>query len=142
MERYGGIDLASEEHRLCVVDPDGRQVEQRPIRHDEPGIVALCRLLIERGVSRVALERPDGLVVERLLEAGLTVVAVHPNQLAAARDRYRVAGGKSDGLDSYVLAELARTDMHRLRILEPDTDDTKALRALTRAREDLVQARV
>ncbi|MGH3032002.1 MAG: IS110 family transposase, partial [Gaiellaceae bacterium] len=42
----------------------------------------------------------------------------------------------------YVLAELARTDMHRLRILEPDTDDTKALRALTRAREDLVQARV
>jgi hypothetical protein len=27
-------------------------------------------------------------------------------------------------------------------VLEPDTDQTKALRALTRAREDLVQARV
>jgi transposase len=142
MEQYGGIDLASEEHRLCLVDGEGGQLEQRRVGHDEAGITALCWLLVERGVSRVALERPDGLVVERLLEAGLTVVAVHPNQLAAARDRYRVGGGKSDGFDSYVLAELARTDMHRLRVLEPDSDETKALRALTRTREDLVQARV
>jgi Alpha galactosidase A/Transposase len=40
-----------------------------------------------------------------------------------------------------VLCELARTDHHRFRVLEPDTDATKALRAFTRAREDLVQAR-
>ncbi|MDQ2911229.1 MAG: IS110 family transposase [Actinomycetota bacterium] len=142
MERYAGIDLASEEHRLCLVDGEGRQLEQRRIGHDEQGLSALCQRLVELGVSRVALERPGGLVVDRLLEAGLTVVAVHPNQLAATRDRYRVAGGKSDGFDSYVLAELCRTDMHRLRVLEPDTDETKALRALTRTREDLVQARV
>ena len=142
MERYAGIDLASEEHRLCVVDGEGRQLEQRRIGHDEQGIAALCRLLAGLDVSRVALERPDGLVVDRLLEAGLTVVAVHPNQLAATRDRYSVAGGKSDGFDSYLLAELCRTDMHRLRVLEPDADETKALRALTRTREDLVQTRV
>ena len=142
MERYAGIDLASEEHRLSIVDGEGGQLEQRRIGHDEQGIAALCRRLRALSVGRVALERPDGLVVERLLDAGLTVVAVHPNQLAAARDRYRVAGGKSDGFDSYVLAELCRTDMHRLRALEPDGDETKALRALTRTREDLVQARV
>ena len=142
MERYAGIDLASEEHRLSIVDGEGGQLEQRRIGHDEQGIAALCRRLRALGVGRVALERPDGLVVERLLDAGLTVVAVHPNQLAAARDRYRVAGGKSDGFDSYVLAELCRTDMHRLRALGPDGDETKALRALTRTREDLVQARV
>jgi transposase len=41
-----------------------------------------------------------------------------------------------------VLCELARTDRHRFRILEPDLDETKALRALVRAREDLVGARV
>ena len=41
-----------------------------------------------------------------------------------------------------MLCELARTDSHRFRILEPDSDQTKALRALTRAREDLVAARV
>jgi len=41
-----------------------------------------------------------------------------------------------------VLAELARTDSHRFRVLVPDSDRTKALRALTRAREDLVRTRV
>jgi transposase len=94
------------------------------------------------GAARVAIEQPNGLVVDRLLDAGIAVVAVHPNQLAATRDRYRAGGGKSDGFGAYVLAELARTDMHRLRLLEPDSDDTKALRALTRAREDLVEQRV
>jgi transposase len=41
-----------------------------------------------------------------------------------------------------VLCELARTDAHRFRVLEPDSDQTKALQALTRAREDLVHAKV
>ena len=40
-----------------------------------------------------------------------------------------------------MLCELARTDNHRFRVLEPDGDQTKALRALTRAREDLVGTR-
>ena len=142
MEKTAGLDLASEEHRLAVVDEQGRQLEQQWIRHDEAGIAALCRRLLELGVSRLALERPDGLVVDRLLDAGISIVPVHPNQLAANRSRYSVAGGKSDGFDSYVLAELARTDMHRLRTIESDSDETKALRALTRTREDLVQTRV
>jgi hypothetical protein len=36
----------------------------------------------------VAIERPDGLLIERLLDAGLTVIAVHPNQVRAAGPRY------------------------------------------------------
>jgi transposase len=139
---YAGVDWASEEHAVCVVDEDGRRLLERTIAHDEAGLSELCRALRRLGVCRVALERPDGLVVERLLDAGLAVVAIHPNQVRAARDRYTVSGGKSDRFDAYVLAELGRTDMHRLRVLCPDSDETKALRALTRARENLVEARV
>ena len=141
-ERTAGIDLASEEHRLVVVDANGQRVDERRLAHTEEGVSRLVRRLLELEVVRVAIEQPNGLVVDRLLDAGVSVVAVHPNQLAAARDRYRSGGGKSDGFDAYVLAELARTDMHRLRPLEPDSDETKALRTLTRAREDLVEQRV
>jgi transposase len=142
MDSYAGVDWASEEHAVCVVDEHGRRLLERTVAHDEAGLRELCRALLRLGVCRVALERPDGLVVERLLEAGLVVVAIHPNQVKAARDRYTVSGGKSDRFDAYVLAELCRTDMHRLRVLSPDSDETKALRALTRTREDLVEARV
>jgi transposase len=141
-ERFAGVDWASQEHAVSVHDADGRIVEGRRYRHDERGIRALCARLIELGVVLVALERPDGLLIERLLDAGLRVIAIHPNQVAAMRPRFSAAGGKSDSFDAFVLAELARTDAHRFRVLVPDSDQTKALRALSRAREDLVEHRV
>src|SRR5205085_2628192 len=106
------------------------------------GLRSLCRTLMRMEVTLVAIERPDGLLVERLLDAGLRLLPLHPNQVAAARPRFRAAGGKSDRFDAFVLCELARTDNHRFRVLEPDSDQTKALRTMTRAREDLVQTRV
>jgi transposase len=140
--RFSGVDWASEEHAVCVVDEHGRIVEGRRYRHDEHGIRALCARLVRLQVKLVAVERPDGLLIERLLDAGLAVIAVHPNQVKASRPRYTVAGGKSDGFDSFVLAELARTDSHRFRVLVPDSDQTKALRSMTRARESLVRTRI
>jgi transposase len=141
-DRFAGVDWASEEHACCVVDADGRILEGRRYRHDERGLLALCNRLVELGVGLVAVERPDGLLIERLLDVGLRVIAIHPNQVAAMRPRFSAAGGKSDRFDAFVLAELARTDSHRFRVLVPDGDATKALRALTRAREDLVSTRV
>lgn len=141
-EAFAGIDWASEEHALCVVDEDGLKLEGEFFAHDEVGIEELVDRMRALGVVRVAIERPDGLLVDRLLEAGFTVLPIHPNKLKATRPRYEAAGGKSDGFDAFVLAELARTDSHRHRALCPDSDETKALRALTRTREDLVGARV
>jgi transposase len=141
-ETFAGIDWASEEHALCVVDAGGATVEAETHTHEETGVEGLIARMRALGVARVAIERPDGLLVDRLLDAGFTVLPVHPNKLKATRPRYRAAGGKSDGFDGFVLAELARTDSHRHRALRPDSDQTKALRALTRAREDLVAARV
>ena len=133
--RFAGVDWASEEHAVCVVEERGRIVEGRRYRHSEPGIRALCARLVGLRVALVALERPDGLLIERLLDAGSAVVAVHPHQVKAMRPRFSVAGGKSDSFDSFVLAELAHTDSHRFRVLVPDSDQTKALRAMTRARD-------
>ena len=138
---YAGVDWASEKHDVLVADAAGEKLLAATFAHDEQGLRSLCRALVRLKVQLVAVERPDGLLVERLLDAGLRVLALHPNQVAAARDRFRVSGGKSDGFDAFVLCELARTDHHRFRVLEPDSDATKAPRALTRGREDLVGAR-
>lgn len=142
METFAGIDWASEEHALCVVDGDGMTLAGEMHAHEEAGLRELIARMRVLGVVRVAIERPDGLLVDRLLEAGFTVLPIHPNKLKATRPRYEASGGKSDGFDAFVLAELARTDAHRHRALAPDSDETKALRALTRTREDLVGARV
>jgi transposase len=138
-----GIDWAAEHHDVRIADEHtGAVLAERRFAHDEAGIAALIELLIDCRVVRVGIERPDGLLVGRLLAAGISVLAIHPNQLAAARDRFRAAGGKDDRFDAMVLGELTRTDAHRFAILAPCGDQTLALRALVRTREDLVAARV
>jgi transposase len=138
---FAGVDWAVEKADVCIQHPDGRVVAERTFTLDEAGLTELCQTLIADHVCRVAIERPDGVLVERLLAAGLRVLAIHPNQVKAARPRFTAAGGKSDRFDAFVLCELARTDSHRFRALALDADDTRALRALTRAREELVDAR-
>jgi transposase len=142
MGNCAGIDWASEKHDVLIADDAGNALLGETFADDETGITALCDALVCFEVEVVAIERPDGVLVERLLEAGVQVLALHPNQVKAARDRFRASGGKSDRFDCFVLCELARTDRHRFRLLDPDSDQTKALKALTRAREDLVAARV
>ena len=142
MANYAGVDWASEKHDVVVQNEAGEELLAASFAHDEQGLRSLCRTLVRIEVTLVAIERPDGLLVERLLDAGLRLLPLHPNQVAAARPRFRAAGGKSDRFDAFVICELARTDNHRFRVLAPDSDQTKALRAMTRAREDLVQSRV
>jgi transposase len=135
-----GIDGAKEEHAVVLADARGEPLAQRVFVHDEEGIATLCQVLVRLAVARVAVERLDGLLVERLLNPGLCVLALHPNHVKAARPRIR-SQGKSDRFDAWVLCELARTEAHRFRALARDTDATKAIWAATRAREDLVGTR-
>jgi transposase len=79
--------------------------------------------------------------VEELL-AGLVVFVVPSRQIKGLRTRYGSAGNKDDRFDAYVLADTLRTDGHRWKPLRPDTEPTRALRALCRSRKDLVETRV
>ncbi|MGZ6590079.1 MAG: hypothetical protein ACXVHX_38270 [Solirubrobacteraceae bacterium] len=40
----------------------------------------------------VAIGRPDGMLIERLLDAGLVLIALHPNQVQAARPAVQRSG--------------------------------------------------
>jgi hypothetical protein len=87
------VDWASEKHDVVIQDATGEEVLAATYVHDERGLSALCSTLVRLNVVLVAIERPDGLLVERLLDAGLRVMAIHPNQVHAARARFRTSGG-------------------------------------------------
>jgi transposase len=142
---FVGIDWASRAHELCVVDEDGVVVARVGFAHSERGISDALERLAKLGSPAgmpVAIERPDGLLVGRLLEAGHPVVPIHPNAFHAARPRWEGAGSKSDPGDAYRLADLLRTDQHRLRPLRPLDPATRELQALVRLRDDHLAARV
>jgi transposase len=137
-----GVDWARDDHALSIVNGRGREVHRCSVPHTSAGLRDLVRVLRRHGVGEVAIERPDGPVVDALLAAGLTVVVISPNQVKNLRGRYGSAGNKDDRFDAYVLADTLRTDRARLRPLTPDTEATIALRRACRARKDLVKHRV
>lgn len=140
---FAGLDWAVHTHAVCVIDAAGAVRDRFEIAHDCEGLAELMRRLRRFGASvRIAIERPSGLLVDALIEAGHQVFPIHPNAVKASRPRYRSHGAKSDASDAYLLADLLRTDGHRWAALSPQSDSIRALRALVRARDDLVDTRV
>lgn len=142
---FGGIDWASEKHDVCILDPAGRICTRFAIAHTTDGLADLIARLDRLGPRAqlpLLIERPSGLLVDTLLEAGFPVVAIHPNALKATRARYSAAQGKADPGDAYIAADVLRTDGHRFRLLRAPSDRTRALRLAVRTREDLVATRV
>ncbi|MGY1707871.1 IS110 family transposase [Geodermatophilus sp. SYSU D00697] len=138
---FAGIDWAGADHAVCVVDAAGAVLWRHTITHSRVGLSRLTTRLTELGAVRVGIERPDGPVVEALLDAGLPVAVVPPRQVKNLRSRYRGAG-KDDRFDAHLLADTMRTDGHRYTDLTRDTPATTGLRALVRARQNLVEVRV
>ena len=142
---FVGVDWASAKHDVCVLDPTGAIHDAFAIPHTADGLAALVRRLRRFGPAAhlpIAIERPSGLLVDTLVEAGFPVVPIHPNALKATRPRYAAAPGKSDPGDAYILADVLRTDGHRFRPLRAPSDHTRALRAAVRTRDALVTTRV
>ncbi len=137
-----GIDWARDDHAVSVVDARGREVARSMVEHSTAGLRELLAVLARAGVGEVAIERPDGPVIDTLLGAGITVVVISPNQVKNLRGRYGSAGNKDDRFDAFVLADTLRTDQARLRALTPDDPVTVTLRRSCRARKDLVAHRV
>lgn len=140
-----GWDWASETHDVTVLDDAGGIVDRWSSAHDAEGIdTALARLASHGRPEElpVAIETTTGLVVDRLVAAGHPVVPIHPNAFHAARPRWGTSRAKSDPGDSWKLADYLRTDGHRLRRLQPADSVTAQIQALSRMRDDHVEAKV
>jgi transposase len=140
-----GWDWASETHDVTVIDDTGEVLDRWALRHDATDLEDALARLTGHGRPEdlaVAIETTAGLVVDRVLAAGHPVVPIHPNAFNAARPRWSASRAKSDPGDSYKLADYLRTDGHRLRRLEPLDAATAEVQALSRMRDDHIEAKV
>jgi transposase len=136
MRYYIGVDWADAEHAIWVADEQGTWVLARAVPHTAEGLAEWGRWLDEQRAAGVelwaAIERPDGRVVDFLLDHGVVVYPVNPKALDRARDRFRMSQAKSDPFDAQVLAEVLRTDQARLQALQPSSAAAQELKLLTR----------
>jgi transposase len=147
MAIYCGIDWAEKDHQVAVVDDGGELVAERRISNDPAGLTELLMLLAEHtGGGRadefvsvdVAVEAGRGLMMCAVRAAGHRVFEINPKAASRYRDRYGVAGAKSDRGDARVLAHLLRTDRAHHRPMPVDSEQVTALGVLARAHQDTI----
>lgn len=143
---FVGIDWASQQHRMCLLDASGRCIAERDIAHGGAALSEACDWLLEKtgaqpGEIGVAIETPRGPVVETFVERGFQVHSINPKQLDRFRDRFTVAGAKDDSRDAYVLGDALRTDPRAFRLLSLEEPLLIELREWSRMLEDLQQER-
>jgi transposase len=142
---YVGLDWAAATHAVCVLSAVGKVLAQFTIEHTADGVALLIRRLARYGDPaevQVGIERPNGRLVDLLLEAGHPVIPVSPNAIKTWREGEVVSGAKSDTADAFVIAEYLRLRHHRLQPVQPYAGETKALRTVVRTRDDVVETRV
>ena len=142
---YVGLDWAAVIHAVCVMSAAGKVLAQFTIEHTAEGIASLIARLAKYGDPadvQVGIERPNGRLVDLLLEAGHPVIPVSPNAIKTWREGEVVSGAKSDTGDALVIAEYLRLRHHRLHPVQPYSTQTKALRTVVRTRDDIVELRV
>jgi transposase len=132
---YVGVDWADQTHAVWVGDERGTKITARTVPHTAEGMTEWGRELDEwraQGLELwAAIERPEGRVVDFLLDHGVVVYPVNPKALDRARDRFRQSAAKSDPFDARVLADFLRTDHPRLRALQPSSAAAQELKLLT-----------
>lgn len=142
---YVGLDWAALVHAVCVMSAAGKVLAQFSIEHTAAGIALLLRRLAKYGATdlvQIGIERPNGRLVDLLLEAGHPIIPVSPNAIKTWREGEVVSGAKSDAGDAIVIAEYLRLRHHRLAPVQLYSSQTKALRTVVRTRDDIVEMRV
>lgn len=141
LTHYGGFDWAKAEHRVIVVDPQGRVVLSLRFANDADGWAHFRRKVAAFPRLGVAIETNCGPAVERLLDMGLALYPLNPKAAGRYRDRKAPAGAKDDDLDAWSFADALRTDGHGWRPLRAQDPLTTELRLLCRDEITLIEQR-
>jgi transposase len=125
MKVYIGIDWSKDKHDLAFMNEAGRVVQRKVIRHSEDGFWEMEHMRGKMGVlaedCAVGIETADNMLVEFLWQQGYEELYIIPPKMTkSSRGRQRSSRARSDQSDADLLADLVRTDSHRLISWRPN----------------------
>ena len=139
---YAGFDWAKDHHDVVIVDRGGQIIADFQIAHSAQGWQRWRDQLTALGPNIAAcVETSQGVVVEQLLESGVTVYPVSPVSAKEYRKRKVPSGNKTDHVDAWSLGDALRVDGHHWRALSQEDPLTAELRLLCRDEVALIEQR-
>src|SRR5215471_583604 len=142
-----GDDWSQDHHDIEVMDEAGKVLARRRLPEGVAGIGQLHELIGQffpadgAAQVQVGIETDRGPWVAALITAGYMVFSVNPLQASRYRGRHGVSGAKSGGGDAHMLADVVRTDAHRLRPAAGDSPEAEGIKVLARTHKTLIWER-
>ena len=119
-----GIDWSRDQHQVNIFNEVGQPIVRFAIAHTQQGFEALKRklskLTLEARQILIAIETHHNQLVDFLFAQGYQIYVIAPSVVKGNRSRQSHAGAKNDSKDADLLADILRTDRHRLTSWQPD----------------------
>ena len=140
---YVGIDWADQKHDITIVDHEGNVIAKSlNIKQNHHGFEKLndtLRNLSEKAEHfKIGIETPHNVLVDFLVDLGYPVFSIFPGSMKSFRKRYRSSGARDDQFDSFVLADVLRTDKACWREVDFGSELLREIRILARDHHHLV----
>jgi transposase len=131
------------DHRdVVILDRSGQIVADFEIKHSAPGWQRWREQVAALGPGvAVCVETSQGLVIEHLLESGVSLYPVSPVSTKAYRARKAPSGNKTDRLDAWSLADALRVNGQSWKALAKEDPLVAELRLLCRDEVALIEER-
>lgn len=147
MAVYLGIDWSTKSHSLTFINEEGATIAKETIPHSAKGFARLDEIRHSLGISAaecvVGIESSHTLLVDWLCSHGYEQLYVVPPRMTAGRQStYRQSGARTDSHDSYLIANLLRSDRHLLNPWHPHSPTIQLLQGQVSLRMQLVVERV
>ena len=141
-----GIDWADKKHDICEV-PAGSSDYQWSVISSKPDQLHAWAMALEKRYPEqlvaVACELKKGPLIYALSQyRNLILFPINPSSLAKYRKAFFLSGAKDDPGDAFLQTEMLEKHMDRLKPIEAESAEVRALAQLTEYRRKLVQDRV
>lgn len=141
-----GVDWADKKHDFCETNDHGETHTYGVISSKPEAIHEWVMSLKQRYPNQqiaISCELKKGPLVHALLKYDhITIFSINPSTVAKYRKAFVHSGAKDDPTDAKFQTDILRLHMDKLRIVEPDAADIRALGQLVEYRRKLVQDRV
>lgn len=129
-----GIDWSQDKHDIGYIDNSGKEILHQVIGHNQAGFQVFHQRCKELGWApnecHIGIETSYNLLVDELWSYGYEhVYVIPPSVVKSSRGRYSSSGARTDQRDAFTLADILRTDRHRLQPWQPDSVLTRQMRS-------------
>jgi transposase len=135
MTIFVGIDWADAKHDICLLDAQGHILTEFIIPDTTAGYQQLQARLQPLSAVQILIERPEGRLVDFLLQRRWKIYFIPPSSSAALRPRR----SKTDRADAYLLATALKNQHPDCRLIHRVSDLCEQLRQVVQIYDQLAR---